>query len=272
MYNFWAWWYNGGMTSQWAAKRKLSYGTIIFVFIVLVVGIPLFLFFHKTSTCFDNIKNQNEKGTDCGGICTKLCPSDISAPIVMWQRAFQITSGVYSAVAYIQNPNVLTRVDNIGYVFRLYDKDNVIIGEKIGQTFLPANQTFAVFESGIKTGTRVPVRTSFDFTESPLWIQNSADYKEPSVTAENITLTNDSSLPRIDASIHNLSLNTIKALSVVVIIYDADDNAIAASRTIVEDLPAQSIAPVTFTWPTQFPSPVVRKEIILRVYPSGFVL
>lgn len=257
------------MSSQWAAKRKLLYGVSVIFVAFVIVGVPLFFFFNKTSTCFDNIKNQNEKGVDCGGACTRLCPSDISAPIVMWQRSFQVVPGVYNVVAYIQNPNVLSRVDNVGYVFRLYDKDNVVISEKTGRTFLPANQTFAVFDSGIRTGTRIPVRTSFEFTESPRWLQNAPQYKDLSVVAENITLTNDSMSPRIDTSIHNISLDTIKALGVVVIVYDANDNAIGASRTIVQNLLAQSSTPVTLTWPAQFSSGVVRKEVILRIYPEG---
>lgn len=260
------------MTSQWAAKRKLTYGTIVLIFVLILIALPLFLFFHKTPTCFDNKKNQNEKGVDCGGACTRLCPSDISAPIVMWQRVFQVVPGVYNAVAYIQNPNVLTRVDNVGYIFRLYDKDNILVAEKTGRTFLSANKTSAVFEAGVRTGVRVPVRTSFEFTESPSWLQNPANYKEPSVVVKNVVLTNDSSLPRIDASVHNLSLDTIKTIGVIAIIYDADDNAIAASRTVVENLPSQSIAPIAFTWPAPFASSAVRKEIILEIYPAGFGL
>jgi hypothetical protein len=178
---------------------------------------------------------------------------------------------VYNAVAYIQNPNVLNRIDNIGYVFRLYDKNNAVILEKTGHTFLPANQTFAVFESGLRTGTSTPVRTSFDFTESPNWIQNPANYKDLSVIAENVVLTSDllSAMPRINALIRNVSLEDIKTLSAVVIIYDSADNAIAASRTIVQNLSAQSSSLITFTWPTPFSSGAVRKEIILRVYPVG---
>ncbi|HAO64966.1 TPA: hypothetical protein DCQ44_03230 [Candidatus Taylorbacteria bacterium] len=259
------------MRSQWAAKRKLVYGTTTFVFLAVLIGVPLFFFLHKTPTCFDGVKNQNEKGVDCGGICTRLCPSDISAPIVLWQRSFQASTGVYSLVAYIQNPNVLSRVDNVGYVFRLYDKDNAMITERAGRTFLPANQSFAVFEAGVRTGTRVPVRTTFEFTESPSWSQNLADYKDPTISAENINLT-DGSSPRIDASVHNFSLNMIKTLGVIAIVYDAEDNAITASRTVVEDLKPQSSAAVTFTWPTPFASPVVRKEIILRIYPAGIAI
>lgn len=257
------------MASQWAAKRKLTYGAIVVVAAFILVGVPLYLIFHKSSTCFDSIKNQNEKEVDCGGVCARICPSDISAPIITWQRVFQVTPGIYNAIAYVQNPNVLNRVDDVEYVFRLYDKDNAMITQRIGRTFLPANQSFAVFEAGIKTGPRTPVRTSFEFTDSPSWIQNPANYKDPAVVAENVALTNESASPRIDLSVRNLSLETIKTIGVVAIIYDAEDNAIAASRTVVENLSAQSRTPVTFTWPAPFPSQAVRKEILLRVYPAG---
>jgi len=37
-------------------------------------------------TCWDNIKNQNETGVDCGGICPFTCPSKMTAKIngVQW--------------------------------------------------------------------------------------------------------------------------------------------------------------------------------------------
>ena len=257
------------MTSQWAAKRKLTYSTIIIVVIVLAIGIPTFLFFNKTKTCFDGIKNQNEKGVDCGGVCKQLCPSDIIMPITLWQRSFAVTTGVYNAVAYIQNPNVLMQAGVTQYVFRLYDTNNVVIGERTGSTFIPANQVFAVFEAGIRTGGKAPARTSFSFTQSPVWSQNPSDYKSPNVIAGDVVLSNESSSPRIDAVINNASLKNVGVLEVVAIVYDADDNAMAASRTIVENLSAGSIAPVTFTWPAPFSSAAVRKEIILRTYPAG---
>lgn len=97
------------MASQWVAKRKLFYGIFSIVALVLVIGVPLFFVLYKTPTCFDGKQNQNEKGIDCGGVCTRLCSSDIANPIVLWQRSFVVTDGVYNAVAYVQNPNVLAK-------------------------------------------------------------------------------------------------------------------------------------------------------------------
>ena len=258
------------MTSQWVAKRKLFYGTVVFFVLALAIGVPLFLFFYKSPTCFDGKQNQNEKGIDCGGVCTKICPANIVAPIVLWQRSFMVTSGIYNAVAYIQNPNVLSKVDKVDYVFHLYDSNNVLIGERAGTTFIPANQTFAVFEAGIKTGGRVPARTSFVFTDSPLnWGQNDASYKLPTLITNNLILSGESTTPRIDVSVLNQSLQNVANLEAVAIVYDSDDNAIAASRTIVQNLAAGVSAPLVFTWPAPFSSQAVRKEILLRIYPAG---
>ena len=257
------------MASQWAAKRKLFYGMTTFVLLALVVGVPLFLFLRKAPTCNDGVKNQNEKGIDCGGVCTRLCASDIVNPIVLWQRAFMVTPGVYNVVAYIQNPNVLAKVDKVGYVFRLYDSENVLIGERSGTTFIPANQTFTVFEAGIRAGARAPARTSFVFTDTLTWSQNDASYKPPLLLTENISLTNESVSPRIDAVIQNKSLQPVANLEATAIVYDADDNAMAASRTIVQNLASGGIAPVIFTWPSAFSSTAVRKEILLRIYPAS---
>ncbi len=257
------------MASQWAARRKLVYAIFVFIAAIFVIGVPLFFFFYKTPTCGDGVQNQNEKGIDCGGICTRICPVDIAAPLVLWQRSFSVSDGVYNSVAYIQNPNVLTRVDSVNYVFRLYDKDNTIIGERTGRTFIPASQTFAVFEAGIRTGGRVPVRTSFSFTDSLVWSQNPAGLTAPVLTVENIASSNENLAPRIDAVIHNKSLKVIANLEAVAIVYDTDDNAIAASRTVVQNLAAGASTPVTFTWPAPWAGSAVRKEVVLRVYPSG---
>lgn len=161
------------------------------------------------------------------------------------------------------------KVGKVGYVFRLYDNGNVLIGERAGTTFIPANQTFAIFEAGIRTGGRVPARTSFSFTDTFVWSQNDATYKPPLLLTNNILLTNESSSPRIDAVLQNESLLTVSNIEAVAIVYDTSDNAIASSRTIVQDLAAGASTPITFTWPTPFSSIVARKEILLRIYPAG---
>ncbi len=146
------------MSSQWAAKRKLTYSIILIVLVILFIGVPTYFFFHHTPTCEDGVQNQDEKGVDCGGMCKRLCVSDISNPIVLWQRVFQVAPGVYNAVAYIQNPNVQIEVAKVPYTFKLYDANNVLIIQQSGTTFIPADQTFAIFEPSIRTGSRVPVR------------------------------------------------------------------------------------------------------------------
>ena len=144
-----------------------------------------------------------------------------------------------------------------------------MIAERTGQTFLPANQTFAIFEAGIRTGGAVAVRTSFSFTDPLDWLQNPGNFRAPSISVSDVVLSNESSSPRIDASLKNQSLQSVGTVEAVAIVYDAQDNAVNTSRTIVQNLAPGAISPITFTWPAPFSSPIVRKEIVLRVYPQG---
>jgi hypothetical protein len=258
------------MASQWAAKRKLFYSSIVIIGALLIIGVPTFFYFYRAPTCDDGVQNQDEKGIDCGGMCKRLCASEISDPIVLWQRVFQVAPGVYNAVAYIRNPNVQTEVKDVPYRFRLYDEKSILIVEKTGHTFIPANQTFAVFEADIRTGSRTATRATFDFTEIPQWSDRLINTNKPVLSVQDITLKNETSAPRLEATIVNKSLIAVPKLDAVAIIYDKQDNAIAASRTIVENLLGELSQKVTFTWPSPFSDTAVRKEVITRIYPSQF--
>ncbi len=76
--------------------------------------------------------------------------------------------------------------------------------------------------------------------------------------------------PRLEATVVNKSLVSIPMLDAVAIVYDGDDNAIAASRTIVENLAGEASTPIVFTWPIPFSGSAIRKEVITRIYPSSF--
>ena len=60
-------------------------------------------------------------------------------------------------------------------------------------------------------------------------------------------------MPRVDATLVNSSVSTLKNVQVVVLVRDARANVIAASGTVIPLLGAQSTATATFTWNTPFP-------------------
>lgn len=247
----------------WAFKRQAFY----FAIVMAVALFFLYLFFrpyiNRPPSCTDNKQNGTETGVDCGGSCSLACSAQTSDITVLWARSFRVVPGRYNAVAYVQNQNKNAAVFKIHYKFRFADKDNLYIGAREGDTFIPPAGKFAIFEPAIDVGNSVPVFTTFAFTEMPTFIQVPENrIQELQISVGDISLSGQDTNPIMTTSIKNTSLFTIPDVKVVAILYDAAGNAVNLSSTYLDTIAGGATVPISFTWPEPFPEPVVTKEIV----------
>lgn len=233
----------------WSTKRKAIYVAGALAVLVVVVLVPLFFFLYQKPTCFDGAQNGDETGRDCGGSCQILCSFEAIDPIVVWSRAFKVNEGLYSATAYIENPNINSEAVT-RYEFKLFDQSNKLVATRANTAFLPKNKVFAIFEPNINVGTSTPRRVTFEFTEQPAWYRNLAP--SPNIVVTRKVLSGHETRPRLDATIENMSSVPLSRIEVAAIVYDDRENAIATSRTFVDRLEVGVAADVVFTWPTPF--------------------
>ncbi|MEK7669422.1 MAG: vWA domain-containing protein [Patescibacteria group bacterium] len=238
--------------SPWASRRK----TIYLVVIVLVLSSVSFAIFwkywYRTPTCFDNVKNGDEGGVDCGGSCSLICSSGVIKPIVRWDpRLFEVMPGVWSAIVYVENQNTSADAIYVPYTFTLYDENNEILVERKGATILPKNKIVGVFEGSIsiENGVR-PRRAVFELGSNIVWKKNEEAVEKLKITHS--PLFKLDSAPRVEVSIKNNSIKEIKNIELIVAIFDGADNVIAASRTFVEKIKKDENTNVFFTWPKPF--------------------
>ena len=66
-------------------------------------------------------------------------------------------------LAYVENPNPTAEVVNTRYSFKLYNAENVLIGEKTGVVTIGPKSVRPIIETGIETFKQVPTRVSFEF-------------------------------------------------------------------------------------------------------------
>lgn len=247
----------------WAFKRQLFYATII---TVLFLGLGVYIgypYFDKQPSCNDGKQNGTETGIDCGGSCRLACIFEVDQLSVLWTRSFRVTDGRYSAVAYIENQNPNTAVYKVKYRFRFADANNVYIGSREGETFIPSAGRFAIFEPALNVGYSVPVYTSFEFAEMPIWERVPKEkIDQLKVLFSDIKLEDEDTAPRLSATMTNTSLFLIPEISAIAILYDEWGNAISASRTYFEELQGEERVKVNFTWPEAFDRPVVQTEIL----------
>jgi len=249
--------------TSWALRRQIFYVVILLLFFSIIGFLIFYHSFNKAPSCTDGKQNGTETGIDCGGSCPSLCAFQADAISILWARAFKVIPGRYNAVAYLINHNKNAAVEKINYRFRFADANNVYIGKREGSTFVPPGGNFAVFEPGIDIGNSIPVYVTFEFTEIPQWLQVSQEkINQLKVLVSNIQLADETTSPKLSASIKNNSLFTIPNVDIIAILYDGEGNAISTSRTFLDQLNPLQDTDINFTWPEPLPGKVVAKEII----------
>lgn len=248
--------------SVWSARRKIFYFTATGLFLLIFIALPVFLLIYRVPTCSDGKQNQDEAGIDCGGSCQTVCASVAIEPIVWWQRFFQISPGVYNVVARVENPNTDSAVEQAKYIFRFYDKANAVISSREGETNIPPRQIFYIFEGGLMTGERPPVKATFEFVAPLSWVTKKMT--APLSIAGQV-LSKASTTPRLDAILRNGGADDLFNVEVVAVLFDTDGNAINVSKTIVNTIRSESAVSFFFTWRQPFDKEPARIEIIPKL-------
>lgn len=247
---------------NWALRRQLFYlgvflaGVFLFGFLIIYPAVS------KPPSCQDGKQNGEEIGIDCGGGCPIACTFEAKPISILWSRAFQVVPGRYNAVAYVENKNQNKAIHRISYRFRFADRDNLYIGMREGEIFIPPSGKFAIFEPAIDVGNSVPLYTTFEFTSEPVWINVPKEKVEQLEISVSDIRPEEGQNPRVFAKLSNNSLFHIRELGVVAILYDASGNAINVGSTYLEELAAEESREISFTWPEPFEGTVVAREII----------
>jgi len=247
---------------SWASKRRTIYFLFFASLFALIATSFYYFVIYEAPTCFDGVRNQNEQDIDCGGVCAKVCDFQAIDPIILWSKAFKVKDGIYNVFTLIENPNLDTEAYDVPYSFKLYDADNILIAERSGKTDLPPRGLVPIFERTVITNERVPFRSpSFQFTNGINWIKTSEDRANLSVQSK--VLSEKDGNTRLDVTIKNETVKTVKDIEVTAIITNSEGNAIAVSQTVIDSLTKKALEEVSFTWPGLFSEESNQIEVII---------
>jgi hypothetical protein len=147
----------------------------------------------------------------------------------------------------------------IRYTLNLYDVKGVLVAERHGEMFLPPQAIVPIFESNIQTGNRIPVRASTVLEAGSSWYRMKKYAGDMEVRDQ--SNQDMDTRPRVKARLANIGFEHLRNIPVVATVFDEGENAVGASKTIVDDLPAGTSAELTFTWPIPFTAYVSRIDI-----------
>jgi hypothetical protein len=246
--------------ASWSRRRRLLYTIGALIVLVGAVGVPGFFLLYEKPTCFDNLLNGKEQGVDCGGACTRLCASAFMPPQVAWTRFEKVAPELYNIAAYIVNPNADAEAQNAPYHIVLFDNKGVLITEFNGTLTLPPHRNTLAFRGALPIGKRIPSRALFEFTGVPDWVkkpdiltQISVENKEYNEGAEGASLM---------ITLKNNDVRPIGRMTVYVVLYDAAGNTLGFSKTILDEIPANTSVVAPFTWPATHDGKVISIEVL----------
>ncbi len=239
---------------SWAARRRFFILLIIGAMVVAFLTVVAISTLYETPSCSDGTQNQGEMGLDCGGSCAYLCTNQQLQPTVLFTKTLQNISGRIDVIAEIENKNANSATKNVPYKIELYDSNQKLLKESRGFIDLPPGAKVPVYVPGMFTDKQAVTHAFLTF-ESELikWFAMNASIRNVP-TVSTIVQSGTADSPRIEATLINNGLISFDNVSTIVFVHDANGNIIAASQTIVRNVPAQGSASAVFTWNTAFTS------------------
>lgn len=235
---------------DWSVKRRLTY--LLVVLAVIILAGALVWFWQKPEpSCDDGKRNQGEYDVDCGGPCARVCAFEVRPVREVWSRIFQTDDNRYDQVTLLKNPNLGYIARQLHYRVRVFDASDVLLTTREGTAFLnPAEELF-IYHGRLEVGERTPRRASFEIMDGPVWQRLSAELPSLRVTFRSFA----ADPPILTAEIVNDSLVTLTDVTVVAVLSDEEQNALAVSSTLVESLSRGERRELAFTWPKRLPIP-----------------
>ncbi len=255
---------------RWAFLRRMQYGVGFFAVLTLIVAGTYRIYFYSPGDCFDTKTNRDERGVDCGGSCVRICTSDTLPPNILWAESFNITGRQYNAVAYVENVNTVASAPLIKYTFEFFNGTQKV-GERSGQTVLPPNSIYPIFEGRITLESDTVTDTKLTIDAIDLWVPATIGRGQFKTTSLN--LSGVDARPRLDVTIENTELVAAKNVEVVATLFNAAGQPITASQTFIDSLDGRSVKDIVFTWPNSIAKTVrsceIPSDIIMGIDVSG---
>jgi len=251
---------------NWAGQRRIIIVSIIALVGVVILAVTLIATLYESPSCTDKKQNQDEQGIDCGGSCAYLCTSATQPPVTLFTRAFSPFPGRTDIAAVVTNQNLTSAAKNVPYAITLYGAERTPVKVVSGTLDMPPAGSieggrFLVFVPSAFAGTERIASADLEVDASAIrWFRMEKDFRTvPRVGS--YTLTNEFASPRITTTLENPIAKPLTNVKVVIGVYDAAGNMLAASQTIVPTIPAQGKAGAVFTWNAPFDGSVARVEI-----------
>jgi len=232
--------------------KRIVKQILIIVVVILVIGGLVWgvAWLTRTKpTCFDGLKNGEEEGVDCGGVCKVSCPTQKpdAKPLVV--KSIQILQGgdKCDVTATVNNPNGSLGAQHIPYSLKWGTV------QKQGEFFIYPSEERYLAEMNLPCQT---VETAqLEINDPPEWKLFSG-FEKPNLEISNSKfeyLENSYEYAEVSGIITNHSPFDLKEIQIFAIVKDPTGSVIAINRTTVNSLNVSEKREFRIFWTHPFP-------------------
>ena len=238
--------------TAWAKQKQFHLILTAIVITVFIVSSILFAIKYNPPSCDDGLLNGSELGVDCGGECERECPVPLSDLVTVWTRVFPIDDRVYAAVAYIDNQNSGHYIPSIQYEFMFYDESGIAVNRSSSFTTISSGGITPVFVPHVLSEERVISNVTFRFVGDPLQYLIPTNDDHSFLTRSIDIEAGEGKQPRVVGLVENISTVVVPEVEFVLILYDQENTAVAASRTFERNMFPNEKRELLYTWVNPF--------------------
>jgi hypothetical protein len=245
-------------------QKKRVVISSIFIGVVLILLIGLIVRLIPKASCTDRVKNQNETGVDCGGVCPNKCAITAQKDLVVGETGF-VESGSgdnFDIYAVITNPNQTLGSGKFSYQFTVKDLSGSVIATKSGTNFiLPGDKKYIIEPNLSLKG--VPAKIELA-ANKPDWIESNQYYEKPQLKVVNKNynqITSGVGFAEATGLLKNESPLDFNSIKLDIILKDSQGKVVALNSTEMNTVQAGENRDFRALWPNRFSGDVANMEV-----------
>lgn len=245
------------------ARKRLFVGSTYFV-IVVMIGWLIYVTRQPSPTCTDGIKNQDETGIDCGGVCG-ACSVERPQPASLKIEETSLIYGgtnTYDVLAKVTNPNGEDGAESFNYTFLLKDDQGSVLVERSGRSFILPGETKYIIVTQLSSEA-LPKKIALEISDVN-WKYFSGGYQERPVinvySKRYDRITSGPGFGEATGLVVNESSFDFVNVRVNVILRDASGKPIGVNYTEMQTLKSAEKRDFRLVWPNGFPGDVASME------------
>ncbi len=257
----------------WKIKNQL----LIFMKVCLFVGIFVALYTYqvitKPSTCFDNVKNSDEHGIDCGGSCVLYCREEVGIPRIIEQGYVSQGKNHYQFYIKVDVPfaRMISAKNNWSLEILNANKKTLIKEPIIIKGYITADRKTYIVSELIELAEK-PTHTFWKQVLTKPYLRPNANFSNANIKIKNSMLSENELYTIIDGVIsHDIKEEKYNYIDVLVFLFNKNDEVYAMSKQRLSQIIFNKDYPIHITFPkTSLSAPPARFIIVPQIVPLGF--